>query len=619
MMYSISLPAQNDSSKPTSVNEKMFYDSLKFIWVENKTADIFPEPVDVKYFDEYMELVNEKGNAETVILVSTELERKAANVFNRQLSKYDYPEIPIIKSISFLSKNPGLIIRLNVNVDELQKYGNQAYSIKWNSDKRNVVEVSGSSLKGLIYGAASLSQLVVKRNDKIVLRKADVIDYSKFSRRIFNSQPLSNNVEDDLDWMVRYKIECIAFHNADYSWDKIDNELQKNLQNFSDWGKKYGGVEALLMLNLYRGKQIEISNKNDVETLKNVIYAAYEKGVSRVMILADDSPPFRYGEGYVSDSESDRKKFSTMAESHCALMNEINEWNEKKNLNLELLYCPAFYTYQEMHYGEMSLYQNTPWEDDAYGPFKRDLKIISEKMPKEIFLFWTGPDVCSRTITDEDLNDWTNNLLGRRPFLFDNSIFAQFEFTSRTMFTAYDNSLPKDFDLKTGGNGIFINGDGTGETSRAANMTANAYMWEGDKYNPQVSLMNAMIKLYGIKSMNVLLKYKEAELDLVKTIKQKELQDVSDILLKSLEKIKSIIGISPFEYQQNYSRMKALGMQLKNSVPEPEPLEKFKNKCLGLDKKRWELLKEIEKLSFERLSYSLQKEMVKLPDFNNGK
>lgn len=617
MLFFGSLYAQNDPAKPAPADERVASDSVKFVWIESATADIFPEPVNVEYSNIYYELLDDESKVKTIILISGEDEEKAANVFNMQFAKFNYPQIPVVEFGSQLSKDVNLIIELKANSKKLQSYGNQAYSIKWKAGLQNTVEVSGSSIKGLIYGAASLSQLVIKKNDKIVLRKANVDDYPKFSRRIFNSNPLPSHLQNDLDWMVRFKIESLSFHNKDYSWNNIDDQLKKNMEIFSEWNKKFGGVEALLMLNLYRGEQIEISNQNDIEKIKDVIKTAYKNGVFRIMILSDDSPPFRFGEGYVSNSESDRKEFSTMAESHCVLMNELSRWNKQLGYNLELLYCPAFYTYQEMHYGEMDLYKDTPWEDDAYGPFKRDLKIIGEKMSKDVSIIWTGPDVCSRIITDEDLFDWTNNLLGRKPFLFDNSIFAQFEFTARTMFTAYENNFPKDFDLKTGGNGIFINGDGVGETSKAATMTANAYMWEGDRYKPQVSLINAMTKLYGENSLNTLLKYKETELELVKTIKQRELWEASDELWKSIRKTRFITEKNPFAYHLNYSRLKALKMQLKCSVPEPESFYVFKSKCLEFDNKRWELIKEIERLSFVRLSYALQTEMVKLPDFTS--
>jgi len=415
--------------------------------------------------------------------------------------------------------------------------------------------------------------------------------------------------------MVRYKIETISLHNKDYSWSAIDEDLKKNLTEFSNWSKDFGGVNSLLMLNLYKGEPIEISSSNHILRIKEVIEEAYKSGISRIMILADDTPPFEYGKGYVLPSENDRKKFSTMVEAHSFLMNEIVSWSKSKNYSLEYLYCPAFYTYEEMYYGNMKLYLNTPWGSDAYEPLKRDLKIISEKMPDEVLIMWTGPFVCSRKITDDDLTDWTQNLSGRKPFLFDNSIFADMEFTARTMFNAYGNDFPVQFELKTGGNGIFINGDGTGETSRAATMTANAYMWEGDRYKPELSLIDAMQKLYGNSSINLLFRYKETELALVKEIKQRELWYEADQLWKSIRDTRFITEKNPFYYHLNYGRFKALCMQLKNSVPMVTSKEDFILICNALYRKRNEILDKVKSVNNE-IYNRVRTIMIQLPDFN---
>lgn len=608
---------QNDPARPVPLDERLNSDSVKFVWIENGTADIYPVPVDIKYSDRYHDLFDDNGNPVAVILFSNKGGERAARMLNRLLQKFNYGTLPAVNNKNSIPLNTKIIFSFLNDNRLLKKYGEQSYSIKWNSGKVIEVVLSGVDLKGVLYCAASLSQLVVRNYGRVMIREADLTDYPSFKRRMFNSKPVPNHIQYDLDWMIRHKIETISFHNTDYSWDKLDYELAGNLEQFSDWSKQYGGVEGLLLLNLYKGDPIEISNKDHLLKIKNVIGSARSKSVSRVMILADDTPPFKFGEGYVLPSSKDREKFSSMAEAHVYLMNELVGWSKKNNLNIEFYYCPSFYTYEEMHYGDMELYTDTPWEDAAYKPLKRDLKIIGDKMNKNVHIMWTGPYVCTRTLTDQDLKDWTSNLSGRVPFLFDNSIFAQLDYTARTMFTPYQNDFPSDFGNKTGGNGIFINGDGVGESSRAATLTANAYMWEGDSYNPSVSLINAMTKLYGADALNTMFRYKETELELVKEIKQREIWYAADELWKSIRDTRFITEKNPFHYHLNYGRFKALRMQLKYSVPEPEDYESFKRKCIELDKKRRLLIDEIEKLSFNRLSYTLQMEMVKLPDFDN--
>lgn len=607
--------AQNDPSRPAPLDERLKSDSVQFVWVEYKTADIYPKPHIVKYSNNYFKLFDSNGKPKAAIIYLHESEMRAAKVFNRQLQLFNLGHVPVVKRDSKLPEGIEIKIMLNSKLAELKDTGDQAYIIRWKKGNTIEVQVNGSDLKSLIYGVTSLAQLVIRSNNEVVIREAELTDYPKFSRRMFNSKPLPEHIRNDLDWMVRYKIETISFHNSDYSWDNIDDELSENMIEYSKWSKEFGGVEGLLLLNLYKGSAIEISKVGDIIKIKEVISKAYNNGITRIMILADDTPPFKFGEGYILPSENDSKKFSTMAEAHSYLMNELVRWSKSNKHKIEFYYCPPFYTYEEMHYGDMKLYIDTPWEDAAFGPLKRDLKIIGEKMSKDVFIMWTGPYVCTRSLTGNDLIDWTNNLQGRAPFLFDNSIFSQLEFTARTMFTPYQNDFPENFELKTGGNGIFINGDGVGETSRAATMTANAFMWEGDSYQPEISLMEAMRKLYGEVAISTLMKYKETELELNKKIKEREIWSAADELWKSIRDTRFITEKNPFYFHLNYGRFKALRMQLKFSVPEPELIDSFIRECVNLDKQRWNLLKEIQSQSFMRLSYSLQTEMVQLPDF----
>ncbi|MGD8780468.1 MAG: beta-N-acetylglucosaminidase domain-containing protein [Ignavibacteria bacterium] len=616
----INLHAQNDPAQPAPVNERLSAEKIKSIWVENEVAEIYPIPVKANYTGEYCNLYDDNANPVAAILVNDKNSKKAAAVLNNQLSKFNYPALPVYASIPGDENNYKIIIKIPDNSKELKQYGEQAYQIKFTGKEKIVIELSGGSERGELYAVASLAQLICRIDNKIKIRKAQILDYPAFTRRIFNSKPMPYHLTEDLDWMLRYKIESLSFHNKDYSWYGADEELEQNLKIYKDWKDKYGGVNALLIFNLYAGDyDIEITNKEHQKKVKEFIEFSYLNGVTRFMINADDTPPFKYGEGYILTSENDKKMFSTMAEAHCWLMNDIYDWAKSNQYEIEFIYCPSFYTYEEMHYGDMDLFKDTPWEDDAYGPLKNDLKTLGEKMNKDIEIIWTGPYVCTRTLTDEDIAEWTDNLQGRAPFLFDNSIFSQFEYTARTMFIAYGNDFPVNFSQKTGGNGIFINGDAVGETSRAATMTANAYMWEEERYNPEVSLINAMRNLYGSSNLNMLFKYKDVELELCKVIKQRELWFAADELWESIRNTRFITEKNPFHYHQNYGRFKALRLQLKNSVPEPGDFNAFKNKCIELNNKREKLLAEIENKSFKKLNITLQSEMIKLPSFDETK
>jgi len=89
----------------------------------------------------------------------------------------------------------------------------------------------------------------------------------------------------------------------------------------------------------------------------------------------------------------------------------------------------------------------------------------------------------------------------------------------------------------------------------------------------------------------------------------------ADELWQTIRKTRFTTEKNPFHYHRNYSRLKALRLQLKYSVP--EPTEKFRHikKCTELFNTRKILLDQIEENGFLKLSFSLQAEMISLPNF----
>jgi hypothetical protein len=283
-----------------------------------------------------------------------------------------------------------------------------------------------------------------------------------------------------------------------------------------------------------------------------------------------------------------------MAAAHCYLMKEIENWLKKNSYDCELYYVPAFYTYEDAKYGDMFIYKETPWEKDAFDPLQRDLNYIGQNMSKNIFILWTGPSVRSRVINTEDVNSWTNNLMGRVPFLWDNTIYSHYPFTTTALFSAYSNTLPPDFAMRTAGNGMFINGNMNSEGMKVASMTTNDFLWNPENYDPKKSLVMAMKKRYGSESVALLLEFRDIEMDLRKKIGERALWFQADTLWKEIIDAKTITNKNPFFYHLNYNRLKALRMQLKHSVPKPSSPQEFLNECHSLDQRRQEILIKIK-------------------------
>lgn len=575
----------------------------------NNILSVQPEPKQIVNLNKSVIL---SVPVDILMPTKNEQEHKAYNYLVYLLDE-EYKEL-----INFRSEEneiqPRIKISLSkiINTDEIPN--DQYYRIRIDLEELEIT-VEYVSQTGLLYGLVTLSKYFEETANEIQINLFEVIDYPDFTRRIMFAYPGKEGINSELDFAIRNKIESIAIPHRQYSWHKVDDEYKQLFEMIGQWKAKYGAPSIMQMHNIYDEKHIEISNKDDIDRLKEVIELGVINGADKLMILADDTPPFKFGEGYILTSENDKQKFKHMADAHCYLLSELKKWLKDSDLESELYYCPPFYTYEDMHYGEMELYKNTPWEADAYEPLYRDLNYLGLNIPDSVFIVWTGPYVRSRNITVEEINDWTYHLKGIVPFLGDNTLYSHHPFITTPMFTAWDNNLPDDFYLRTAGNGMIINGNVNSEDSKASFITANDYMWNSKSYSPEVSLNRAMHSLYGKDIAELLLDLKEVELNLRKTIGERELWFESDNLWSLIRKIRFIHTKNPFYYHYNYTRMKALRLQLKNSVPVPTDKNIFIEKCLTLEKRRKEIL---EKILIEQpeVAFKLKELLVELSDFD---
>jgi hypothetical protein len=183
------------------------------------------------------------------------------------------------------------------------------------------------------------------------------------------------------------------------------------------------------------------------------------------------------------------------------------------------------------------------------------------------------------------------------------------------MLTAWNNQLPDNFHKITAGNGMFINNDANSETGIVGTITTNDYLWNPDNYDPEKSLETAIIREYGAEVKDLVLRFKELELRIRKTIGERELWFEADSLWQQIRKVRRITDKNPFYYHLNYTRMKALRLQLKASVPIPEEKNIFVEKVSKLLNHRETILSEIKEKnesSFNRLIGMT----VPKPDFN---
>ncbi len=311
---------------------------------DNFELNVQPYPKKVEFLNKSVILDNELV---PTYAVSNEA-KKAANYLKYILTKRVSQNI----HLSILNENPNRLDRWKIKL-ELIDYENsfnndQYYSIQCSPQKKEVNIASPSQL-GLLYGVVTFSKFITTDDTSLKLGLYNVVDWPEYSRRGACAIFKLENVDSLLDFALMNKMENVGIASRIYPWYKVNNEYKEILEKIKDWKDRFGGPKIMQMQNIYDKKMIEISNPNDIDSLEKVIELGINSGVEKLMILADDTPPFKFGEGYVLPENNDKKMFRSMAEAHCYLMKKLDNWIKQQNYAVELYYCPAFYTYEDMN------------------------------------------------------------------------------------------------------------------------------------------------------------------------------------------------------------------------------------------------------------------------------
>jgi hyaluronoglucosaminidase len=142
--------------------------------------------------------------------------------------------------------------------------------------------------------------------------------------------------------------------------------------------------------------------------------------------------------------EEEKKFFGNYANAHLSLFQNISN-GLKDYSNFNFFFVP-------MHYQGYRL-------NSSIG--KSYLEQIGNKLPQNVFIFWTGPTTKSKNIQQKDFQRFSN-AIKRNPVLWDNTIYAHngkygyHRTLSCYLFDLFSSKYPQDFYKTT--EGILYNG-----------------------------------------------------------------------------------------------------------------------------------------------------------------
>ncbi|MBN1477847.1 beta-N-acetylglucosaminidase domain-containing protein [Candidatus Sumerlaeota bacterium] len=206
-------------------------------------------------------------------------------------------------------------------------------------------------------------------------------------------------------WSHEERLDMIEFL-GDHGLDLYIYAPKEDPQHRQSWREPYGeermdefrelvasceAVGVNLCFAMSPGVDMVYTDPDDQMALLDKLTCLHESGVTHFALFLDDIDPDRM-------DEADRERFDTAAEAHMYLCNTVLEQLLEREPEAWFLMCPTEYS---------------GVEDSEY------LTTLRETLDPRIHVVWTGPEVISPTITDEDI-DAITEILGRPPFIWDN-------------------------------------------------------------------------------------------------------------------------------------------------------------------------------------------------------
>jgi hypothetical protein len=459
------------------------------------TGEVIPTPQYFARADEAIPLARRDADkAEACILLSpqpTSAARLAAEELQARVAWLlgaEAPKLPVVQSTDE-AKAFGHAISIDcVTVADMalpvgiRPEGPDAHYVV---PQQKMVLCWGESDAGTYFSVQSLMQLTYERDGVAYLQRAQIVDWPRFAVRSFKPGGAAGGAEGaEIDEMARwcghYKYNCFNVCYTTVGADQWKNPSEEYRQLLADICayRIPRGLDVMPFVNPYYlwKEHIVISDDAQLDQLASTCSIALEHGARKVMLCLDDFASEKIP--YVIRSEADRTRFKTLGEANAHLINGLYERLKARFPDCELFVVPPYYWIPRGSYQEQG---------------EADLRTIGASIPADVHLVWTGPVVRSAQITEEQVKAYAD-LIGRKPFLWDNTLYMHHAPPSY-MLDAFVTKYPDRF-WELDDTGVHYNAGG-GEVYKVGLMTTADYLWSPERYDPEQSLRRALHQATG--------------------------------------------------------------------------------------------------------------------------
>ncbi len=209
------------------------------------------------------------------------------------------------------------------------------------------------------------------------------------------------------------------------------------------------------------GVSISYASPKDFAALTAKLFSLYECGVRDFSLFLDDIAA-EFHDPY------DAERYGSYAEAHVDLAVRTQAWLHGLDSRNTLSLCPTDY--------------------HGSAPFSDYLHALGRGLPESIDVFYTGPDICSRSITAADAAAF-GSAIGRPPLLWDNYPVNDLAMQNELHLGPIRGRSP---DLGGAVRGLLANPMNQPEASKIPLATIGDYLADPSGYEPERSWMRAL-------------------------------------------------------------------------------------------------------------------------------
>jgi len=270
---------------------------------------------------------------------------------------------------------------------------------------------------------------------------------------------------DFLSFMAQHNMNMFLFSPKDepllrYEWAKLPCESwTERLQELRTHSEQLGIRFAVAVSP---GLSIRYSNKDDRARLMEKFHFLANMGVRDFGLFLDDIPA-------ALQWPEDQKAYSSLAQAHRSLVLAVHE-SLSAIEDFSLMVCPETY----------------------WGSGKEQyLADLSENLPADINIMWTGKSICSATLEAADALTFAETA-GRPPLYWDNYPVNDVAMSHELHLGPYERREPA---LHYTSRGILVNAMQMAEASKIAIATAGDFLADPHGYVSEESWVRAIGKI----------------------------------------------------------------------------------------------------------------------------